>query len=425
VVQCFAATGRRTERFSQPRGFSLARFDMSTRDITKDEAVERARAETTLRISEEQYRHIVDGARDYAILTTDLEGIILSWSPGAEAVLGWTADEAIGQSVSIVFTPEDRAKKVPEREIAQTIAAGHAPDVRWHLRKDGVRVFIDGTARALTGGAGEPAKILKIGQDVTERRRMEQALEELNQSLERRVRERTEQLEAAGRATRERDVAFRRRLTEAEEAERRRLARDLHDEAGQLLTALGLGLKAVFDVAPANSELSRRTEKLRELADTLGRELHAVAVRLRPKALDDFGLEAALETYAEEWARLSGIELSVHAPRTAPRLPEGVETALYRIVQEALTNVARHSGARHASVLVERRDADVVAVVEDDGRGLDAATIDEASSAAGVGLRGIRERAALLGGTAEIESAAGSGTTVFVRIPVADDARAV
>jgi PAS domain S-box-containing protein len=384
-------------------------------------AVDRAYSESTLRASEEQYRHIVEGARDYAIIMTDLEGRIQTWSPGAEAVLGWTAYEARGQPAAMIYTPEDRAEQVPERELRQAIATGSAPDRRWHLRKDGERVYLDGTARAMTNRAGEVTKVLKIGQDVTERRRMEQALHDLNQSLEARVRDRTAQLEEAGRVARERDATFRRRVTQAEESERRRLARDLHDEAGQLLTALGLGLKAVFDVAPLDSELSRRTEKLRELADTLGRELHGVAVRLRPKALDDFGLEAALNNYAEEWKRMSGIELAVHAPENAPRLPEPVETAIYRIVQEALTNVARHSGATHASVLVERRGGEVVTVIEDDGRGIDPAMLEDAPNAGGLGLPGIRERAELLGGTAEIESSQDSGTTVFVRIPIVSD----
>jgi two-component system CheB/CheR fusion protein len=385
-------------------------------------ALERMGVENKLKISEAQHRHIVEGARDYAILTTDLDGRMLTWSPGAEAVFGWSGAEAVGQFLDMTFTTEDRAERVPERERAEALATGYARDVRWHLRKDGARVFIDGMVRTLADRTTGVTTILKIGQDVTERRRMEQALTQLNDSLEQRVRERTEQLEAADRTVRERDASFRRRLGQAEEAERGRLARDLHDEAGQLLTALGLGLKAVFDAASPGSEMARRTDKLRELADRLGRELHAVAVRLRPKALDDFGLEPALESYAAEWSRLSGIELSVHVRAASPRLPELVETAIYRIVQEALTNVARHSGAKRASLIVERRDGDVVAIIEDDGRGLDPALVDDPSTGTGLGLRGIRERAALLGGTADVESANGTGTTVFVRVPVAEAA---
>ncbi|HEX7977859.1 MAG TPA: PAS domain S-box protein [Gemmatimonadaceae bacterium] len=223
------------------------------------------------------------------------------------------------------------------------------------------------------------------------------------------------------REARERD-ALRRQLVQAEEEERRRLARELHDEAGQHLTALGLGLQALSNVALPGSEIDRRTTELRALANTLAVEMHAIAVRLRPKALDDFGLEAALAAYAEEWARHSGIEVDLHAAVGAERLPTAVETAVYRVVQEALTNIARHSGAKHAGVVVERREGHVVAVVEDDGRGF---PVPDSSGAplkdlAGLGLLGIRERVALLGGTLDVEATPGSGTTLFVRVPLAD-----
>jgi signal transduction histidine kinase len=221
------------------------------------------------------------------------------------------------------------------------------------------------------------------------------------------------------RALAERD-ALRHKLLLAEEEERRRLSRELHDEAGQHLTALGLGLQALSDVAVPGSEADRRATQLRELTSTLGRELHAIAVRLRPKSLDDFGLEAALSTYAEEWSRQSGIAIDIHAQPAAQRLPSPIESAIYRAVQEALTNVARHSGARHASIVVERRDGQVVAVVEDDGHGFDPDDVARATGALALGLLGVRERAALLGGTVAHESSR-SGTSLYVRIPIGDN----
>ena len=223
-------------------------------------------------------------------------------------------------------------------------------------------------------------------------------------------------------------AALRRQLAVVEEEERRRLSRELHDEIGQHLTALGLGLRALSDVASPGSDVDRRASQLQALATTLGRELHAVALRLRPKALDDFGLEAALSAYAEEWSRHSGIAVDIHARADAERLPGAVESAIYRIVQEALTNIARHSGASRASVVVERRDGQIVTVVEDDGRGFDVDALSRApSGSGGLGLLGVRERAALLRGTVEIESAPGSSTALFVRIPIdrTDDRRDV
>jgi signal transduction histidine kinase len=234
------------------------------------------------------------------------------------------------------------------------------------------------------------------------------------------ARKRAEETAERERAELERAM-LRRRLAATEEDERRRLSRELHDEVGQHLTALGLGLQALSDVATPGSEVDRRATQLRSLADLLGRELHDLAVRLRPRALDDFGLEAALAAYGEEWAAHSGVTIDVHTGAEAERLPAAVESAVYRVVQEALTNVAKHSGATHASVVVERRDGHVIAIIEDDGRGFDTSIgMDSAaSSGSGLGLLGISERAALLGGTLEIESApGGGGTTLYFRIPI-------
>jgi two-component system CheB/CheR fusion protein len=380
-------------------------------------AIERAHTETTLRASEDRHRLIVEGAHDYAIMTMDLDGTLLTWSPGAEAVHGWAPVEVIGRPVDIIFTPEDRQNGVPEQERAQARATGAAADMRWHMRKNGTRVFIDGVMRSMTDGAGMTTGLLKIGQDVTNRRHMEEAVRLLNETLEQRVTERTDQLDAATRRVRDTELAFRRRLGAAEEEERKRLARDLHDEAGQLLTALGLGLQTISDLAPIDSELSQHAERLRDLAGNLGKELHAVAVRLRPKALDDFGLAVALQSYVEDWSSTSQISAEIHTRVDERRLPEAVQTTLYRMVQEALTNIARHSGATHVSVVLERRGGQVIAVIEDNGRGFDPAVLDDPARTAGLGLRGIRERAALLGGTVEIESGSGSGTTIFVRLP--------
>ena len=162
---------------------------------------------------------------------------------------------------------------------------------------------------------------------------------------------------------------------------------------------------------------------LRALTNTMGRELHEIAVRLRPKVLDDFGLEPALTAFVEVWSQQSGIAVDVHARIDAARLPGAVESALYRIVQEALTNVAKHSGATRVSIVVERNDGHVHAIVEDDGRGFDPLVLSQPGSTAdtrlpNLGLLGIQERMTLLGGTMEVESRPGAGTTLFARLPV-------
>ena len=216
-------------------------------------------------------------------------------------------------------------------------------------------------------------------------------------------------------------VELRRQLNVAEEEERRRLARELHDEVGQHLTALGLEVQSLADNAGGNLAIVERASLLRDMVNALGRALHSVAVRLRPKVLDDFGLDAALAAYAEEWSQRTGIPVDVHASHGPERLPMAVESAIYRVVQEALTNVARHSGASHAGVVVERRDGSIVAIIEDSGRGFDLAELLTNPNGRGrLGLLGVRERASLLGGSMDIETSPGGGTTLFVRIPIAD-----
>ena len=403
-IAAFSAQSRSPRAWSSDELALLSEVGERTWD-----AVERARSGQALRESEERYRLTVEAALNYAIITTDADGRILSWSPGAAAIFGWTEEEAVGQSIEMMFTMEDRAAGVPEQELATARKDGSTPDHRWHQRKDGSRVFIDGVMHLLRDGtAGE--SFVKIGQDETRRRVAEQSLHDLNESLERRVTERTEQL---SRSNETRD-ALRLQLVQAEEHERAHLARELHDEVGQHLTALGLGLRALSDVAPPGSDVDRRATQLSELVAALSQEMHALAIRLRPKALDDFGLQAALAAYTDAWSQRSGIVVDLHAATDIERLPDSVESAVYRIVQEALTNVARHSRATRASVVVERRNGQLVAIVEDDGRGFDARS---SGGQTGLGLVGIHERATLLGGTAQVESTVGGGTTVFVRIP--------
>lgn len=529
---------------------------------TQERLLAHTDAELVVRTSEERYRLIVDRTLDYAIFTMDAAGIIDSWAPGAAAVFGWTQEEAIGQPAGMLFTPEDRALGQDKEELALARSTGIALDIRWHLCKDGHRVFVEGTTRAFSDGKGGVLGFLKVGQDVTERRELERALREsenrfravanivpdllweasaagvpswfnlrwhaysgiwdhhelqdawwslvhpedrddsnasfvaalaagqpleiehrlrgaddtyrwflaraepvvdsdgrvvrwfgaatdvhaqrllldaaesaqaesdtARQEVEQRVRQRSAELfkanaslEASVRALerggRERDI-LRRQLELASEEERRRLSRELHDEVGQHLTALGLGLKALADITQPGSEADRRAGRLLELAETLGRELHSLAVRLRPKSLDDHGLDAALTSYVADWSTQTNIAIDTHIALGDTRLSPEVESAVYRIAQEALTNIARHSGAARAGVVVKRLEDSVRVIIEDNGRGFDPVDVDrEAPATNRLGLRGMRERAGLLGGSVDVESAPGSGTTLFIRIPL-------
>jgi two-component system, NarL family, sensor histidine kinase DevS len=204
-----------------------------------------------------------------------------------------------------------------------------------------------------------------------------------------------------------------RRVVETQELERRRLARELHDETGQALTSILLGLKALEEKTDDDAAHSA-IEQLRELVVATLQDVRRLAVELRPSALDDFGLVAALERLTHSFAEQSGITVDFQAAIADKRLPADAETALYRVVQESLTNVVKHAQARRVSILVTRTNGAVKAVVEDDGRGFDS----EKAIDRGFGLVGMSERLALLGGRLEIETALDGGTTIAAELPV-------
>src|SRR5215212_7390518 len=202
-----------------------------------------------------------------------------------------------------------------------------------------------------------------------------------------------------------------RRVVDAQELERKRLARELHDETGQALTSILLGLKPLEGVADADARAA--VAAVRELVVSTLQDVRRLAVELRPSALDDLGLVPAVDRLAKTVAE-TGMRVDVEAHIGDERLPESVETTLYRIVQEAVTNVARHSGAERLSITLTRKNGAVVAIIEDDGKGFDPAR--EGSD--GLGLVGMRERLALVGGTLRIEAAAGAGTTIAAEVPL-------
>jgi two-component system, NarL family, sensor histidine kinase DevS len=201
-----------------------------------------------------------------------------------------------------------------------------------------------------------------------------------------------------------------RRVVAGQEVERRRLARELHDETGQALTSILLGLRAV-DEADDVTSVAKAVGELRELVVATLQDVRRLAVQLRPKALDDFGLVPALERLVQTFSESSGINAQLEARLGEQRLPPEVETTLYRIVQEALTNVVKHAGATTVSILLVRRNGSVTTVIEDDGRGFDPGAVKSDS----LGLDGMRERAELHDGRLTIETSPG-GTTLAVEV---------
>jgi signal transduction histidine kinase len=204
-----------------------------------------------------------------------------------------------------------------------------------------------------------------------------------------------------------------RRVVAAQELERRRLARELHDETGQSLTSILLGLRALEDSLDRD-DARTAVGHLRDLAVATLQDVRRLAVELRPKALDDFGLVPALERLAETWSGQTGIAVDFVARLDDERLSNEIATALYRIVQESLTNIVKHAHARNVSVLLTRKNEAVVAVIEDDGRGF-----DPTAQSDGFGIQGMRERVELVNGRLQIESEPDAGTTLVVEVPLA------
>lgn len=202
------------------------------------------------------------------------------------------------------------------------------------------------------------------------------------------------------------------RAVEAQELERRRLARELHDEIGQDLTSLLLSLRTIEEAANVE-EVRQATAALRAQVVTALQDVRRLAVELRPKALDDFGLVPALERLVQTFMEQTGMDVKLTDALGGRRLPPDVETAVYRIVQEALTNIVKHAHAARVSILLTRMQEGAAAVIEDDGLGFDPEVEHE-----GLGLLGIRERLQLLGGRLTIESSPGSGTTLRAEVPL-------
>lgn len=394
---------------------------------TVREIAERKRAEDALRQSESKYRLLMDQASD-GIHTYDLSGNFIETNSKLCEMLGYTREEMLRLNVKDLIQPEELIM-APIR-FDQLRAGETLLTERLLRRKDGTLLPVE-----ISGSMVQDGVLQSIIRDITERKRDEEALRQAYDGLERRVEERTAEIVVANemlkteiadrlRAEQERQELLR-RLVVAQEDERQRLSRELHDQMGQQLTAIMMGLKALDAASHGRESTIAGLQQLQELTDQLTRGVHSLAWGLRPPALDDLGLETALYNYAEEWAERSRVVVDFHSSGfETGRLPLTHETAIYRIAQEALTNVFKHSKADRVSFILERRADHVLAVVEDNGQGFDVGGLQERSTEErNLGLLGIRERASLLGGTLAIESAPGVGTSVFVRIPVGTGSR--
>ncbi len=389
------------------------------------------RSQDLLRSSEERIGLLMESLTDYAIFSVDQEGKIDSWNRGARSIFGYTQDEILGRPYEFLFEHDDIKRKIPAKEMSIARKKGRAFDERWHIRKDGTRFFASGVMMPLQVGK-KLTGYAKILSDLTQKKRHAEELQQARDELELRVKERTRELARSNVALinemEEREAAERqkaellRRLVTSQELERRRFARDLHDQLGQRLTALRLKIASLKEISAGDDLIHSRVQRLQEISEKLDSEVSFLAWELRPSALDDLGLVDAIGAFVNEWSRHHEIPADFHsAGLSGKRLGNDTETHLYRIIQEALNNIAKHADAKCVNVLLERRENNVILIAEDDGIGFDPSREKTLGKPGGLGLIGMQERAVLIGGGIEIESAPDNGTTIYVRVPMVNN----
>jgi signal transduction histidine kinase len=339
---------------------------------------------------------------------------------------GWVID--IGIPDAILFAPVRRSTMVlvGAGALAVGVALLVASLISRRLAR-GIGALVTSAERL---GRGERVALQPTGTRETDAvsKSLYRAAEQLRRSAEardeaeRELREseqRYRKLAEALTAANEERAELLHRTVATQEAERRRIARELHDSFGQYLTALKLAFDAMEPVCAADPTSRQRLAELKHLTTELGHDCSRMAWELRPTVLDDLGLKNAIAQYIEEWAERSGRQIDLEIVISEQRLAPAIETALFRVLQEAITNVVKHSGADHVSVILETTEGEVRLIVEDNGRGfrLDAAH-NVALDKSHLGLLGVRERLALLNGSLQIESTPNRGTTVYASVPL-------
>ncbi|MEV7097502.1 PAS domain S-box protein, partial [Amycolatopsis sp. NPDC051045] len=362
----------------------LRGFGKVTRDVT-----ERRAAELALRESEERFRLLVQSVQDYGIFMLDTEGRISSWNAGAERIKGWSAGEIIGQHFSVFYPAEDVAAGKPAWELEVAVEEGRLEDEGWRVRKDGTRFWANVVITALFDEQGELQGFGKVTRDMTERRNAEQALRE-----------------------RRRLVGH---LVEAQEVERRRIAWDVHDESIQSMVAVGMRLQLLASRLPEPH--ASAVGGLDESVGAAIARLRDLVSRLRPPELDRHGLVEAVSAYTDDVAGRWGLTASVRDELTAEPSPEAAIT-VYRICQEALSNVHKHARATRIEVTLSTVDGGTLVRITDDGVG----TAGGDAGAGHFGLVEMHERAEAAHGWLSVRSTPGEGTVVEFWLPMLPDA---
>ncbi len=346
-----------------------------------------------------------------AVIITDSVGAITYWNPFAEELYGWPAKEVIGRNI-MEITVVKGTKQEAEQHMRE-LREGQRWTGEFEVRCKGGR-FLTAlvTLSPTRDESGATTGIIGVSQDLSGRKRTEEELRSERAEWEQRVQERTAELDAANRSLRELSA----RLLQTRDQEARRLARELHDSAGQLLAAISMNIAKVKAQAHKLDEAGNRavTENI-GMIEQISSEIRTISHLLHPPLLDELGLASALRWYVEGFSERSKITVKVEIPSDLGRLPSEQEIAIFRIVQECLTNIHRHAGSKTAAIRIRRDAEQIVVVAEDSGKGIPAEKLQ--SSSGGVGFRGMYERLRYLGGKLELHSDS-DGTVVTAILPL-------
>jgi PAS domain S-box-containing protein len=369
---------------------------------------------------------IVDSSDD-AIISKNLNGVITSWNTGAERLLGYSRDEAVGQHIFLII-PDDRRDE--EITILEKLKRGervnHFETVR--RRKDGTMIDLSLTISPVKDATGRVIGASKVARDITESKRIERALRESEESLRRlsddlesKVQTRTHQLQRRNAEVLEQAGQLRElssRLLKTQDDERRRIARELHDSAGQLISALGMNLAGINQQVGDNPTLAKALDDTQSLLQQLNKEIRTTSYLLHPPLLDDNGLRHAIEWYMEGLSERSGLNIDLNVSENFGRLPEDFELAIFRIVQEALTNIHRHSGSKTGTIRLSRDNGCVLLEIQDHGGGFSPEKLAAIKAQrTGVGIAGMRERVLHFKGEMDIQSN-DDGALISVTLPL-------
>ena len=367
-----------------------------------------------LRQSEERFRLLVEAVRDYAIFMLDPTGHIVSWNAGAHRLKGYLGAEIIGKHFSCFYPPEDLQNGKPEMELKAATKEGSFEDEGWRLRKDGSQFWASVIITAVRDHTGQLIGFAKVTRDFTEQMQTREALKQ----------EIAERKEAQRRLC-DSENSLRqlsRHLLRTQDEERRRVGRELHDSLGQSLAAMKIGLDSLSTIVGNDNRAVEKVAECVQLVSTSIKEVRTISYLLYPPMLEEMGLQSAILWYLDGFGTRSGIKATLDVRPDFERLSRDAELALFRVLQESLTNIHRHSGSATAHVRLSTRDGIALLEIKDQGTGIAPGLQGQSNqgfvNTLGVGLRGMKERMLQLGGSFEVVSTE-EGTTITAAVPIA------